>query len=834
VGAEDGSAGENTRWFVGREDVLEAILGFLDEQGRGYRMRTGGTWGIGKTWLVDELHARAQDRAVVLHVKSGAYVPSASAEGATPETLDVVRNWNSYARILAKLVDSAPDTERWGALAEKTRAAQAAVIEVRPPPLTFAPEIEAGRDVVAKDEARIASPTIYQEEPLERLQATIDTQRNLLEQAFAETVDDAGRTSGAVILVDEFDRLRGYPVADWLLQLVTAPKHAVVVVATRVAADEEAADTQAFERRDLEPFGKREVGLYLEHRLGKEAVEDALVDRVLRFSGGLPQAVGMAADLIEQRRHTGGELLLEDVSVDPSTATTELLCTIVRELPEEDVRQLLKESRFARRIDADLIHYLLCGMPYEEGSAEQRKRADTALAKLRDYSFVEEYEGDAADLGRLRFHEYITRAQAPPNDPTLDIDEEGVHAELAAYYEQRLDDFEEERSGETAYMQLYKLESPSWQALMREWLFHMSRLDRRETRERARLAFARVFLQTFWWYRCYVRYDVCDELVADWARLQPRVEALTARFRDLLAAYPLGYEKLDAGDWAKVEQVMRTLRDDLGLDARIPLDDQGVDDERARKHLSNRRWVRALTSLFRAHSYRYRTGKGELAPRFFDDALEYFKAEDDPSAVAWATFEYAELKLELGDAAGAAKLLRESAKLLEEACEEDEENRDYELMANLQRLHGDIAAAGEDWDEAVDATARAVLRAYTFLDEPQPPDAYTVAFYGEMRERAAQRLLEVRELGGPEAAAKAAARLLEQLAILRGPFGLEDGAGKALEVGDREALVALLPPPPSALGEAAREDETFAETTQRVFQAVQQDPSDAKLAAPKR
>jgi hypothetical protein len=818
VSAERGAAGETERWFVGREDVLGAVLGFLEEPGRGYRVQTAGTWGIGKTWLVDEVNARSQGRAVVLHVRAGAYVPSASSEDANPETIDVVRNWNSYARIFTRLIDCAPKTEEWGVLAEKARDAQRKVIDVRPGSLTYAPDIDVEGDLEAKDDARIASPTIHQEEPRERLEAVIEAVRGELQAAFVETVDRVGGTSGAVILVDEFDRLRGRPVGEWLLELVTAPTRAVLVVAARGG---EEAGTDSLERTHLQPFGESEVRLYLRHRLGEDAVEDSLVDRVLRFSGGLPQAVGMAADLIEQRRRTGGELLLQDVSVDPSTATTNLLSTMVRELPEEDVKRLLKEGRFARRIDADLIHFLLCGDRYDDGSAKERKRADKALAKLQGYSFVEQYESAEDNLGRFRFHEYITRAAAEPDDPTLDVDEEGVHAQLAAYYERRLDDFEEERSEESAYMQLYKLENPDWQALTREWLYHMSRLGRPETRERARLAIARLFLQSFWWYGCYVRFDFCEELVTDWERLQPGDKELTAKLRDLLENYPTVHDPPDYGNWPKVEKAMRALRDDLGLDTRIPLDDKGVDDERARKHLSNRRWVRALTSLFRAHSYCYRADSVDLALPLLDDALKHLRAEG-ASPLAWTTFELAQVKLQLGDLEGAAGSMHEAARLLAKAVEKEDENQDYELLANLQRLRGDLAALAGDWELAVDSTARAVLRAYAFLAEPQPPDPYTVTFYAEMREWTAERLLELREKLGADGAFLEE-RLLKQLEVLRSPFGLTDGAGASLE--------ALLPPPPTKLGEAALEDATFATTARRALLQVQQDPSDAELAA---
>jgi hypothetical protein len=829
LGADADTADGAHPWFVGREDVIDTVLGFLDQPGQSYRLRAGGTWGIGKTFLLEEIGARASKRAIVLHVRAGAHVPSPTATASTKETLEVVRNWNSYTDLVIDLIRDTPQTEEWGALSEQIHQSQNVVAQVRSPTLSFDLDLKAGRDIEATNGAAIGSPTIYASEPVATIEANIEAQRAQIEKVFRQTLDRVGRTTGAVILVDEFDRLRDHLVGDWLLRLVSAPENVVVVLGTRFGGSNPAEGTREFERSDLLRFGSQEVSTYLKRRLGDDAITEHLVDRVLDFSDGLPQAVAMAADLIAQRQLTGGDLLLHDVSPKPETATAELLSTIVREVPEEDVRTLLTQGRFARRIDADLIHYMLHELRYEEGDAAQRQRADNALANLRESSFVEEYDGGDDGLGRYRFHEYITRAKAPPNDDILTVDEEAVHARLAAYLERRHDQWDEEHDTESPYRQLYKLESRDWQALAREWLYHMSHLDRPERREFAEIAFVRVFLQTFWWWGWYVRYDYCDELLSDWEALVPRPRPWTPRLHDLLDCYPIGYDKLDKGNWQKVEHAMRGLQDDLNLAGHIPLVDKQDADQRTReqKHLNNRRLVRALTSLFRAHAYMYRSGRGDLAVPLFDDAITHFKAApSEQSAVAWTTFELAELRFLLQDVDAASECLREAATLLVALSDDDP---DYELLANIQRLHGDISESRGDQLAAVDATARAVLRAYAYLNEPEPPDPYTVAFYDEMRERAARRLLDLQAHNCDDAAA-AARRLLERLEILRRPFELEDGADDALEKGDLGALVALLPSPPATLGDEARADETFTTTAARVLRSVQEDPSDRDLA----
>jgi len=219
-----------------------------------------------------------------------------------------------------------------------------------------------------------------------------------------------------------------------------------------------------------------------------------------------------------------------------------------------------------------------------------------------------------------------------------------------------------------------------------------------------------------------------------------------------------------------------------------------------------------------------------LALPLYDDALTYLEAEDETAARAWTKFELAEVHLLLRDPAKAAATLTEAARLVAAAAEEGEEPEDLELLANIQRLHADISETRGDDASAIDATARALLRAYAFLDCPEPPDPYTVAFYDEMRARAADRLGDVRKREGTAAAVRAAERLFERLDILRRPFP-SDGTAAALEpeVPTRETLMELLPPPPATVGEKAREDAAFVTTAGLVLHAVRADPSDAAI-----
>jgi hypothetical protein len=120
---------------------------------------------------------------------------------------------------------------------------------------------------------------------------------------------------------------------------------------------------------------------------------------------------------------------------------------------------------------------------------------------------------------------------------------------------------------------------------------------------------------------------------------------------------------------------------------------------------------------------------------------------------------------------------------------------------------------------------------YAFLNEPEPPDPTRLP---STRRCANVPPSACWTCGRKTARTREAAarRLLDQLEILRRPFQLEDGATTALASGDRGALVALLPPPPSTLGDDALDDETFATTAARVLNNVRKDPSDSALAEP--
>src|SRR5438093_3028231 len=110
-----GGAGVDTNalakhWFVGREEVIAPVLDFL-QQRQPYRLQALGTWGMGKSWLVDELAKRAKsaDFVVFPPVRASNYIPRAKeTAGVEPEAAQMVRNFEAYVRLLQDMLKVSP------------------------------------------------------------------------------------------------------------------------------------------------------------------------------------------------------------------------------------------------------------------------------------------------------------------------------------------------------------------------------------------------------------------------------------------------------------------------------------------------------------------------------------------------------------------------------------------------------------------------------------------------------------------------------------------------------------------------------------------------------
>lgn len=819
--------------FVGREETLTAVDLYVQKGEGPFRRAAVGTWGIGKSSLVGELQRRVEagDQSTAIRLQLSTYRPLDTRPGRDPSTKRLVLNFDRYCEFLGDLAE-AGRSRAFKELEQSVAVARQAVATHQA--INFSPTVEIGDDAKFGDDADVGSFTYVSGEEDPKLDGRILAERSRLTAEFVQTLGQAGRDYGVVLLLDDLDRIHGHLVASWVLELVCHPGlDSVAVLVTAGPGGVDLDGPGRLRREELERFSAHDVEDYLRRRLG--SADAALVDQVMAFSRGLPHAVTMAGDVMAQRQGRGLPADLDDVADHEwSPDSARLLSTIVAELADEDDRTILRKGRLARRLDAAVVGALLSGAGAGPPVVEA-ERVQAVGERLVRYSFVDA-ENDP-DLGRsFRFHHYIQRLGVTPA-PALEVDADAVHRALAAHYEQRLEAYDEdEAASKTPYGCYYKYEHAGWQKLVREWAHHAAQIRAPADQQRARAYLARMFLDAFWWWGCYVKFPFCEGLLDEWdAAHAGGASEWSDLFRVILAAYPPGAGKEDQPGWPLVERALVQVRTATGIHSRSarlePAPGEGAE---VQAELAHRRRLRALTSLFLAHCYRFRTDQRPYARPFFDDALHWLARDGDDVGLAWTTFEAAELSHALGPDTWAAA----RAELATAARHTLDRNRgDYELLANLHRLDGDLRWSAGERDGAVDAAVRAVVRAYAFQVDPHPPDLYTVTFYEEVLGRLGDRLAAVAGRDGEEAGLAACRRALAGTSPVRlrgGPGDAEDAALRAALPSGGVALGRLVAPAPPSLDEAYTEGSSFVADACLAtgVLSVRMDEEDAALAAP--
>jgi hypothetical protein len=358
------------------------------------------------------------------------------------------------------------------------------------------------------------------------------------------------------------------------------------------------------------------------------------------------------------------------------------------------------------------------------------------IRHLERYSFTERH-------GRyFRFHPFIRRAMVGSLDPA-DAQQtrfNTLHLRAAAYYRARLEGYQETQRVTSLYEALYhQLEDPAWQELQREWLYHLGNAPDRRA---AWLEFAQTYLLAFQWWGRYHEYPFCTALLADWhdTLTAPADQHFGNLLRTFQAGYPPGpnYRKIGQGDWLGVKRALDALRSDLNLAG----DFTELPDASSRQ-------VRVLLDFFLAEACRFGLADPAGAEQLYQAAGEEGATVDDTGAwfAAWMTYMLADLHMEMGD------LDRAQAEG-EVALAGAEQAEDPELLANSQRVLGDIAWLRGEEAVALRNYSSALYRAYRFQIEPSGPDLYNRQFYQEMRERAVARLQELWGSGQQEAAVR--------------------------------------------------------------------------------
>lgn len=348
------------------------------------------------------------------------------------------------------------------------------------------------------------------------------------------------------------------------------------------------------------------------------------------------------------------------------------------------------------------------------------------IDNLSDAGLVEDATTSTADGERdppYTMHRTIAefaRGELPPGQ------ERALHRRAMEYFGRRLRDYEETQQDPGSYGYQYRYEIPEWQDAMDDFLYHLARAG--EPAE-AVVEFGSIYINAFWWWGCYADFPFCTRLLQQASTKRLSEEA--RRAFDLLvafdAAYPKETQRQAGGNWEGVHDALTRLRALGGLDGDLRT---GASDVV--------RHTRALTDIFLAEACRFRRSSDNAeAERLYREALDLLPGRD--WSRPWAMYHLGDLCLDTGRNEEAWRMGAECLALAE-SPELSLKDRDNEVIANAWRLRAESAERLGRQDDALQGLERMVLHAYAFQAIPEPPDAYTVAFYRQVTGRAARFL----------------------------------------------------------------------------------------------
>lgn len=542
-----------------------------------------------------------------------------------------------------------------------------------------------------------------------------------------------------VLLVDNALALRG-DLARWLRRLLdrlVLHEGAVAVLAMQATLGEDPEWPGRVVRRRIPAFTSADIAARLAERLGRPPAGDA-VDAVARWSGGYPLAVEAAATMAVSAASTDElQRLLERPPSDMiafMAPALEFLRTTTGA-----VRDAIEVAAVLRRFDEDAVRRVLTRL-------ELAPPEDLGIV-LRRLPLTTEPDEDA-----YAFHEFfrvLVERELEAKRPTDSDWSRFVAITRAAIgaYQDRLRDAAEDRD------QVYagwgrRLEPPEMQALLVEFLYHAARYP---DRTYARRRFATIYFDVFWWWGWYLEEPFTTRLLDGWESSQRRYDEseFIGPFRRFQRSYvPAGRVwREGAGSPDQNADVVDALTLIRGRLLKLPTD--GPD--------ARQRHILAITAAFMGDALRRRDVRDPEADRCYREALEHFRnnaadarahpagqgeqrAEDDEWCVPWPLYLLADLACSRGRFGEARRLAHEALALAaDEAI--DEEDRDFEVIANCHRVLGD-ARIGEDPRAAFAAYVSAVIASYAFQAMPYP-DAYTREFHREQTGRAMERLREL-------------------------------------------------------------------------------------------
>jgi len=407
----------------------------------------------------------------------------------------------------------------------------------------------------------------------------------------------------------------------------------------------------------------------------------------------------------------------------------ELLDGILKHLKQQELTDLIGMLRVAsilRWFDEALL-FKMTG---------ERDIFQDYYERLIDYSFIEPHTlPNGEQVYRLQsITQSLLAADIRPA-----YQKRKWHSVAMTYFRESLDQYEQQREADIAYVRWYGTEDPNRQVAVTEWLYHLFRAEDPTT---ARVHFTAEFMNAFYWWGWYVRYPYLDELIECLSQqsLAGENQTYLEHIRAFHDSYTIGTdEKKRAAppeNWHRVLEALQGLRELCRIEQPDLSEEQQA--------------IRAITANFMGDAHRY-LGHINEAEAFYQEAYECVDNENDQ---AWMRYFLSGLYLDCQALMQASQAADEAmdhlfpqrpARLSDFKLPGEEVNPykelNHELIANLYRVRADIEYHQEQYDRAMAFYNQAVFFAYAFHGCPKVADPYSQKFYDEITSRIANRLL---------------------------------------------------------------------------------------------
>lgn len=714
--------------FVGRKELLAQLLRTLEGQNTLRADVVTGCLGMGKSRLLRRAEWAATDGDTpfdALYVDLAVHESTVGTSSSEHFTLgDALSAYEQFSAFVTAVISQlAPEAHERLASIRNDRYQQ--IQQVKSDSLNIYAEYTVGEHAVVTSSGQTVNIDVGSRAWIDG-PFIAEIQKGILEEVSNLVSALNGRSSDrpVLLLLDNVDAVAGQEFGCWLSVGIKQLEGAVVVLAHEPGLQHELTPGVG-KTLPVLPLTVEEVKELLELRLLRQPIPEGL-DRLLHeFSGGVPIAMDVLIDLLNDGKADFDISALEERLVqlpqDPCGRLNGVVTTMVEHYEGRSLGTALRAASVPVECDVDLLSSLLSveGVPHEQ--------AGGLLKELEAFSFTSDYTSPVDGLYYIAVHPFIRGALAERMRKYAPADRARYHAIVADYYYQKVVKAD-------SYGQMFALEDPQQQYWMRKWLSHIGQSG--DTRI-ALLQSARIFFDAMWWWGNYVELDFCEKLVSDFeARAatssSTQFVVFSRAIRRFLTNYPFrarlcrdfqhGYPH---ADWELVQNAL------LEVQQLCRLVDMPKEPSRLEHH------VAALLDVFMAHCFRYAsTPDIGQASACYRRAERNFRQVERWWDVPWVIFEAADLAFESGDVDSARTGATAATTQLYEHLDQDDP--DEELVANLHRLLGDLSFAEGDVPSAAREYGRAVIHSYLFHRIGGPPDDYTMQFYYEIRGRAMQ------------------------------------------------------------------------------------------------